>query len=68
MKKIVVLISGSGTNLEAIAKACNNEIIPGSIELVISNKPNVRGLDRAKKYHLMAQIINHQEFESREKF
>ena len=30
MKKIVVLISGSGTNLEAIAKACNNEIIPGS--------------------------------------
>ena len=50
MKKIVVLISGSGTNLEAIAKACNNEIIPGSIELVISNKPNVKGLDRAKKY------------------
>ena len=68
MKKIVVLISGSGTNLEAIAKACNNEIIPGSIELVISNKPNVKGLDRAKKYHLMTQIINHQEFESREDF
>ena len=44
MKKIIVLISGSGSNLEAIAKACQNGSIAGSIELVISNQPNVKGL------------------------
>jgi len=68
MKKIVVLISGGGSNLEAIAKACQTGNIPGSIELVISNQPNVKGLDRAKKFHLMSKVIEHQNFNSREEF
>ena len=68
MKKIVVLISGSGSNLEAIAKACQTGYIPASIELVISNQPNVKGLDRAKKFHLMSKVIEHQHFNSREEF
>ena len=68
MKKIVVLISGGGSNLEAIAKACQIGNIPASIELVISNQPNVKGLDRAKKFHLMSKVIEHQKFNSREKF
>ena len=48
MKKIVVLISGDGSNLEAIAKACQINSIPGNIELVISNEPEVKGLMRAQ--------------------
>ena len=68
MKKIVVLISGSGSNLEAIAKACQTGNIPATIELVISNQPNVKGLDRAKKFHLMSKVIEHQYFNSREEF
>ena len=68
MKKIVVLISGGGSNLEAIAKACQMGNIPATIELVISNKPNVKGLDRAKKFHLMSKVIEHQQFNSREEF
>jgi len=68
MKKIVVLISGSGSNLEAIAKACQTGNIPGSIELVISNQLKVKGLDRAKKFHLMSKVIEHQNFNSREEF
>ena len=44
MKKIVVLISGGGSNLEAIAKACQTGNIPASIELVISNQAHVKGL------------------------
>ena len=68
MKKIVVLISGGGSNLEAIAKACQIGNIPASIELVISNQPNVKGLDRAKKFHLMSKVIEHQKFNSRDKF
>jgi phosphoribosylglycinamide formyltransferase-1 len=54
MKKIIVLISGGGSNLEAIAKACQTGNIPASIELVISNQSNVKGLERAKKFHLMS--------------
>ena len=68
MKKIVVLISGGGSNLEAIAKACQIENIPASIELVISNQSNVKGLERAKKYHLMSKVIEHQNFNTREEF
>ena len=68
MKKIVVLISGGGSNLEAIAKACQIGNVPATIELVISNQPNVKGLDRAKKFHLMSKVIEHQKFNSRDKF
>ncbi len=57
MKKIVVLISGGGSNLEAIAKACQTGNIPASIELVISNQDHVKGLERAKKFHLMSKVI-----------
>ena len=68
MKKIVILISGSGSNLEAIAKACQTGNISASIELVISNQANVKGLERAKKFHLMSKVIEHQNFNSREEF
>ena len=68
MKKIVVLISGSGSNLEAIAKACQIGNIPATIELVISNQSNVKGLERAEKFRLMSKVIEHQKFNSREEF
>ena len=68
MKKIVVLISGGGSNLEAIAKACQTGNIPASIELVISNQSNVKGLERAQKFHLMSKVIEHHDFNSREEF
>lgn len=68
MKKLIVLISGSGTNLEAISKACAKGIINGVIESVISNNPNAYGLERAKKNNLSYKVIDHKKFESREKF
>ena len=68
MKKLIVLISGSGTNLEAISKACAKGIINGAIESVISNNPNAYGLERAKKNNLSYKVIDHKKFESREKF
>ena len=68
MKKIVVLISGGGSNLEAIAKACQIGNIPATIELVISNQSNVKGLERPKKFHLLSKVIAHQKFNSREEF
>ena len=68
MKKLIVLISGSGSNLEAISKACSKGIINGVISSVISNNPNAYGLERAKKNNLSYKVINHKQFESREKF
>ena len=52
MKKIAVLISGSGSNLEAIINACNSNNINGKIVCVISNNPNAYGIKRAEKHNL----------------
>ena len=65
MKKIVVMISGSGSNLEAIIKACNTKTIHGNIVYVISNNPNAYGIQRAKKYNVPVKIINHEEYTKR---
>ena len=49
MKTITVLISGSGSNLEAIINACDTKKIDGEVISVISNNHNAYGLTRAKK-------------------
>ena len=65
MKKIVVLISGSGSNLEAIIEACNTNKIYGKVIKVISNDPHAYGLTRASKYNISTKIIDHKKFLSR---
>lgn len=57
-KKIGVLISGGGTNLQAIIDACKEATINAEVVLVISNKPGVYGLERAKKEGIHAEFIN----------
>ncbi|MAR95661.1 MAG: phosphoribosylglycinamide formyltransferase [Gammaproteobacteria bacterium] len=68
MKKIAVLISGSGSNLEAIINSCAENNINGEIMCVISNIPDAYGLKRAKKYNLRTKVINHMDFLNREEF
>ena len=65
MKKIAILISGSGSNAEAIIKACNSNIISGEVMIVISNNPNAYGLIRAAELGIKTKIINHNDFDSR---
>ena len=65
MKKIVVLISGSGSNLEAIIEACNTKKIDGEVIKVISNDPNAYGLTRSLKFNIPTEIIDHKKFLSR---
>ena len=48
MKKIAVLISGQGTNLQTIIDACHSGDIPAKIACVVSNKADAYGLVRAK--------------------
>ena len=68
MKKIAVMISGSGSNLEAIVKACHSKIIYGEIVYVISNNSDAYGIERAKKYNIPVKIIDHKSYANRNDF
>ena len=54
MVNIGVLISGGGTNLQAIIDGCENKTINGKVKVVISNKAEAYGLERAKKHNIKA--------------
>ncbi|WP_223669234.1 phosphoribosylglycinamide formyltransferase [Kangiella shandongensis] len=66
--RIVVLISGSGSNLQALIDAVDMGAINGEIAAVISNKPGVYGLDRAKKAEIPAVVIDHRDYDGRAAF
>lgn len=58
-KRVAVLISGSGTNLQSLIDKCADKRFPAEIVLVISNIAGVAGLDRAKKAGIEALVIPH---------
>jgi phosphoribosylglycinamide formyltransferase 1 len=68
LKSIVVLISGNGSNLQAIIDACEQGKIPAKISAVISNKADAYGLQRAKIANIPAVFIDHSPFASREEY
>ncbi len=67
-KRIVVLISGSGSNLQALINACASHEIQGSIVAVISNRPEVYGLTRARLAGIETQTLDHKNFADRLSF
>ena len=69
MLKIAVLVSGGGTNLQAIIDAIDaGTITNAQIDVVISNNPGVYALERAKNAGIEAMCLSPKEFESREIF
>lgn len=66
--RIVILISGSGSNMKAIAEACAKDEINGDIVAVISNRPDVAGLERAEQLEIPTQVVDHTEYASRDEF
>jgi len=62
----VVLISGSGSNLQSLID--NSKNIDLEISCVISNNPDAYGLERAKKANIETKILDHSEFSSRESY
>jgi len=68
MKKIVVMISGSGSNLQAIIDSCNRGYIDAEITCVISNNPSAYGLERAASANINSIVINHKDYESRDRY
>lgn len=66
--KVGVLISGGGSNLQALIDACANPDFPAEIIHVISNKPDAYGLTRAKDANISTSVVNHKDYDSREAF
>ncbi len=64
-KRIAVLISGSGSNLQAIIDHIKAGKINGEIVLVLSNKAGVFGLERAQKAGIATQVLQHTDYQSR---
>nr|WP_252730734.1 phosphoribosylglycinamide formyltransferase [Colwellia sp. E2M01] len=66
--RIVILISGSGTNLQAIIDACEDKNYPGEVVGVLSNKEDAYGLTRAKNAEIPTVSLSHKGFASREDY
>src|SRR5690606_12372934 len=66
--RLVVLLSGSGSNLQAILDACASGALPATVTAVISNRPEAFGLTRARRAGIAAETLDHRAFASREAF
>ena len=66
--KLGVLISGTGSNLQAIIDAILRGDLKAEIRLVISNRPDAQGLERARRHGIETAVIEHRKFASREDF
>lgn len=68
MKNIVILISGRGSNMEAIVRACASEGWNARIAAVVSNRPDAKGLEFAKGRGIATAVVDHKAFAEREAF
>jgi len=63
-----VLVSGTGTNLQAILDAVAEGRLDARVRVVISNKAGAKGLDRARAHGVPAVVVSHRDHETRESF
>jgi phosphoribosylglycinamide formyltransferase-1 len=66
--KLAILISGSGSNLQAFIDATKSGQLDADIALVVSNKPGVQGLERARQAGIETALVEHKKYASREEF
>lgn len=67
-KRVGVLISGRGSNLQALIEACAAPDFPAEIVTVISNRPGALGLERARAAGIDARTLDHKTYASRDGF
>lgn len=68
MKRIVILISGRGSNMEAIVEACAAQAWPARVAAVISNRADAAGLDYAAARGIATAVVEHRAYADREGF
>jgi phosphoribosylglycinamide formyltransferase-1 len=67
-QRLVILVSGSGSNLQAFIDATQSGALDAKIACVISNKPGVFALERAEKAGIPTTVLQHQHFPTREDY
>jgi phosphoribosylglycinamide formyltransferase-1 len=67
-KRLVILVSGGGSNLQSLIDGCASGNINANVSAVISNNPDAGGLERAAKSGIPNVAIDHRAFENRESF
>ncbi len=66
--RLVVLISGSGSNLQALIDACGHNRVNAEIVAVLSNVVDAKGLQRAAVAGITTRVVNHHDFQDRQDF
>lgn len=66
--QVAILISGRGSNMQALINAAKSPDYPAEIALVISNRPNANGIEFARANNIPVEIIDHKSFENRDEF
>ncbi len=66
--KIVILISGRGSNMEALINATSSPDFPAEIIAVISNNPDAKGIEKAKEKNIKTKVINHKDYNNKHDF
>jgi phosphoribosylglycinamide formyltransferase-1 len=66
--RLVILISGRGSNMKSIVEAVNNGELNAEVSAVISNRPDAAGLAFADQQGVATQTLDHKQFDSREAF
>ncbi|TDV35272.1 formyltetrahydrofolate-dependent phosphoribosylglycinamide formyltransferase [Paraburkholderia caballeronis] len=68
MKNLVILISGRGSNMEAIVRACERERWPARVAAVIANRPDAAGLAFAASHGITTAVVDHRPYPDRAAF
>ena len=68
MKRIVILISGRGSNMEAVVQRCSHEQWPARVVAVIANRAQAAGLQLAQAHGITTAVVDHRAHASREAF
>lgn len=66
--KLAVLISGRGSNLKSLIAACSEKDFPAEIVVVISNRPDAKGLEYAKDAGIKTEVVDHKKYKFRVRF
>ncbi len=66
--KLAILASGSGSNAQAIVEACQSNVLDADVQLIFTNNPNAKVIERAKNLNVKCLCLNHKEFASREEY
>ena len=68
MKRIVILVSGRGSNMEAIVRCCAEQRWPAQVVAVLANRPDAEGLAFAARQGIAPAVVDHKAFGGREAF